>query len=286
MSASFIIDPLDNLEDHRNVYQSSIRTRPLSPRVLHFVSAGTAAAVSCALYNPLDCLRVRWQVLGSASPQVSSGIISFGRNIVRTEGVWEGLWRPGLSANVIGMAGSSAIRLGYYESVRNALDEIVGSDDKTRLSMLVAGLLCGSAGYLMTTPFHLLKTIIQAEKGTAKPFAVDFVPGALRIVSENGILSLWKGALPLTYRGALFTSGQMIGYDGFKTWAKSEGFKDGPFLHVLSSVSASFGASMFSAPADFIMAKYMSSMASTGTRTSVYQCIKETHMKEGIRGFW
>lgn len=212
------------------LYEELAADRHYSDRALHFIVAGTAAALSCATYNPLDCLRVRWQV---APPSVTAGhgLMDYGRHIVHTEGLVNGLWKPGLGANVAGMALSAAIRFGYYETVRDGLLGMQASNSeeiktvKNGFHMMAAGVFCGAVGYGVTTPFHLLKTMIQAEKGLIgtdgrylsgtrmgkKPYATDFVTGVVRIVQERGVFCLWKGALPLMCRGALFTSGQMLG---------------------------------------------------------------------------
>lgn len=172
----------------------------------NFVAAGVAAALSSSLYNPLDCLKVRWQVLPATSGENS--LVAFGLKIVREEGLINGLWRPGVGANALGMGLSSGIRFGYYEPVRNAL---VGDSQKSCQHMVLAGLVTGSVGYVITTPFHLLKTTIQAEKGSKSPYVTDFVSGVQRIFRQGGLASLYRGAIPLSSRGALFTAGQLMG---------------------------------------------------------------------------
>jgi hypothetical protein len=73
------------------------------------------------------------------------------------------------------------------------------------------------------------------------------------------------------------------GYDGLKTTAKEEyGVEDGPLLHAMSSVSASFFASFCSAPADYVMARYMNS----SSNASVTDCVRMIYKEGGIRGFW
>jgi len=258
---------------------------------------------------------VRWQWRTN-----KVGLISFASNIVRSEGIWRGLWKPGLTANVCGMSGAAAIRLGYYETVRDSLSSIgtsnsanhrnTSSHPKTGVTMFMAGLVCGSVAFLATAPFHFLKTVIQADlqkqvsalPHNQKPLVVqDLTTGAIRILKENkgNIFSLWKGVIPLTCRGALFTSGQMMGYDGVKTIFKQHRQQDGiaafffledsPALHVLASISASFGASFLSTPADYVMAKYMATKAipsSSSSSSLLRQCIQDVYKKEGILGFW
>jgi len=385
------LDPLDNMihehyysyhiyhgkyqdkdEETNRIHKSPTTTTPhhdTHHRALHFVAAGTAAAISCAMYNPLDCLRVRWQLYTPpvpSLPQLSSlpkslSVSTFGYHILQTEGLWYGLWKPGLTSNVMGMAGSAAIRLGYYETVRDciiryttnqdkddlfvsSLSSSLDSSSKSTSAMMLSGLLCGSIGYLVTTPFHLLKTTIQANlqhqmntsmtmssttTATATGMTAAYYPqqpqpqprfissplklqnfssGAYQIVHENhgNILSLWKGAIPLTCRGALFTCGQMVGYDGCKTLiqhirqGKNNNFEkqeETPLIHILASITASFGASFLSAPADYVMAKYMaSSVVSTSSssssslakkpQVSLSSCIYEIYKTQGIQGFW
>ena len=171
------------------------------PTWRHFLAAGTASAIASGLYNPLDCLRVRWQV---QSPSEKT-LVEFGHRILRQEGLLNGLWRPGLVPNMTGMAFASALRFGYYESVRDGLSK----EDKGGHHMVLAGLVCGATAYFFTTPFHLLKTQVQAQSGPG--LAHDYMGRIVRIVEERGLGGLWKGGTPLAARGGLFTSGQMFG---------------------------------------------------------------------------
>jgi hypothetical protein len=42
---------------------------------------------------------------------------------------------------------------------------------------------------------------------------------SLKILKNEG--NLYRGVKVLVGRGALFSAGQQLGYDGFKTWAKT-----------------------------------------------------------------
>lgn len=201
--SSFVIvaDPFSSRVEREHVV-----LRPISPHILNSFAAGVAATLSSSLYNPLDCLRVRWQVLSPNRP--GETILSFGVNIVRKEGLLDGLWRPGLAANALGMGLSSSIRFGCYEPVRNML---MADNEKSYQHMVLAGLVTGSVGYVVTTPFHLLKTTIQAQQGRQDAKIHNLVSGFRHIVTQKGLFSLYKGAIPLSTRGALFTAGQLMG---------------------------------------------------------------------------
>ena len=247
----------------------------MSQDAARFLCAGTAASVSSFLYNPLDCLRIRWQVAASAPQTAESGLIQYGSQIVRTEGLVGGLWRPGLAANVSGMFLSAAIRFTSYEQVRDHIVASSADGTKNGLHMTAAGLVCGAFAYFVTAPFHLLKTLRQAE-----PVRPD-----INVTDKlSDFRNILRGSAPVSTRGALFTAGQMLGYDGLKSTAKANGFEDGPYLHLISSIAASFGASALSAPADLVVARYMA-MTSPGS-SSLAHCVREIYDESGVRGFW
>ena len=69
----------------------------------------TGSAV-IALTNPLDCLKSRYQV----APQSGGGVAAFARALVAGDGLWRGLWRPGLATNVCACTISVGTRIGLY----------------------------------------------------------------------------------------------------------------------------------------------------------------------------
>ena len=104
-------------------------------RVNVALAAGGSGALCMAMFNPLDVLRVRWQIhLSSSNPQVhfsvqfvniysmlgnrcptatytftwtfSQGqppgvsLFGFTRRVVANDGLWRGLWAPGIQPNI------------------------------------------------------------------------------------------------------------------------------------------------------------------------------------------
>lgn len=268
-----------------------------------FLSAGITACVVSPFFNPLDCLRVRWQALPTSNNLSSKGIINFTGHIIRNEGLINGLWRPGVFANIIAMGSSAALRFGFYENIRDSLQvlipatELDSGNDKRGSHMFLAGFTCGAAAYFVTSPLHIIKTMIQAAQNNALcnfdtstlgpragrlGYQNGIMAGLLLIIKEQGILGLWNGSVPVALRGAGFTAGQMMGYDGCKTICKSSGLiNDGIPLHVLSSIVAALGATILSTPADYIMTRSVSRPS-----CSLSQCIVAIYKENGIFGFW
>ena len=278
-----------------------------------FISGGIAACITSSFYNPLDCLRVRWQTLPQIKSQTlsSRGILHFTAHIIKSEGLINGLWRPGIGANATAMGCSAALRFGFYENVRDALysssssssqQEVQLQGEKKGIHMFIAGLSCGAFAYFITSPLHVMKTRLQVEANesissqfghnknnlsSGQRHASGILENLKSIFDKEGVKGLWKGSSPVAARGALFTAGQMLGYDGFKTICKSNDIiEDGAKLHILSSVVAAFAATILSTPADFVMARYVSSSTSSSKSETVLECIKLIYKENGILGFW
>merc|ERR1712217_674609 len=93
----------------------------------------------------------------------------------------------------------------------------------------------------------------------------------------------FRGASPLVVRGALFSAGQTLGYDGTKTLLaqRNSVMKDGPVLHLLASVVAAFCATTFSAPADYIMTRYQSAFQMGVGWSSPGACLADILKSDG-----
>jgi hypothetical protein len=272
--------------------RSKVESKQDSRQSSLFVSAGLTACFTSSLYNSLDCLRVRWQVQNG--PSQNATISSFARSIIQKEGFWKGLWQPGIVANAAGMGTSAALRFGYYETVRDSLYD-KESSSKNGVHMILAGSIVGSIAYFITTPFHLIKTLSQAEAGATttrglylygpragmKPYITGLRSGLVQIVADQGYRGLWRGWAPLSIRGAMFTSGQMLGYDGCKTFCKYHDMQDGPILHTISSIVAALGATILSTPPDYVMARYMSN-----SNLALSSIVQQIYKEHGILGFW
>jgi len=259
-------------------------------------AAALAGLVQPTIFNPLECLRVRWQV-SQAAALGGGGLSSFAAAVVRSEGLWEGLWRPGLPLNMGAVTLSQGLRLGLYPTCRDfalslpsrGSSSADGAPKKSPIAMLAAGLVAGSIAYFVSAPFWLAKTRAQAyaqlrsEASAAAGVASTAGAGA----GSGNPLALWRGCSPLVVRGALLTGGQMLGYDGTKTFAASElGLPDGPGLHVLAAVLAGLCATTFSAPADVLVTRFQCRDQNGNAYRSVLDCATSLLRQSGPAVFF
>ena len=178
-------------------------------------AAGFAGGLSVAIMNPLDTLKVRYQV--ATEP---GGMRSFAGQIIRQEGLWRGLWLPGVNANFWGIGVSSVGRVGCYPYVRDGLLKAVDGEKNAGV-MFVAGLLAGAVGYLVSSPVYQVKTLAQAEAGLLENgvftsgASVGKAPRYASLLQGLGTLKrdghLWRGAGALVVRGALLSAGMQVG---------------------------------------------------------------------------
>lgn len=261
--------------------------------------AGFAAATATGMFNPLDTLRVRWQLspvlakgTGAGTPPAavlaaqaeSTSLVSFAGSIVKADGFITGLWRPGLVATMTSMGTSCGIRMGCYPFLR---DWAVGDSMKTPFVMFATGLVAGGVGYWVACPLFQTKTRLQAATllcdAGSKPKQGSMRAQFQEVWSEGGGAALWRGAGPLVIRGALFSAGQTFGYDGTKTFLaqKRKIMEDGPVLHLLGSVVAAFFATTFSAPADFVLVRYQSAFQTGTAYSGPLECVRTILKEEG-----
>ena len=84
--------------------------------------AGASAAIAAALSNPLELIKVRFQIEPAETRPAS--IFTFARRIACEEGIWIGLWRPGIFAWMAAMGMAFSGRMALFEPLKDALDAV------------------------------------------------------------------------------------------------------------------------------------------------------------------
>ena len=120
-----------NFTDHRH-HPHQRPTMPTSDLALNMAASGIVGSSCVGLLNPLDTVRIRFQ---SSTTTLPGGIRAFARNIVLKEGVWRGLWLPGLGANMTAICLSTGFRLGMYPTIRDQITSSFGQTEKNALIM-------------------------------------------------------------------------------------------------------------------------------------------------------
>jgi len=184
------------------------------PRVQGFVIGALAAIAAGVVTHPVDLVKVRLQLAGSAGEAAApKGPLATAAHIVRLDGV-TGLYR-GLSGSVLRQATLVGTRLGVYDGLKNALSPIAADGTRQALSLqasIACGLAAGGISAAMCNPADLVLVRMQAdgrlppERRRGYTHALD----ALRRISgEEGVTALWRGTGPTMARAMVVTSAQV-----------------------------------------------------------------------------
>uniref|UniRef100_A0A1L8E155 Putative mitochondrial solute carrier protein n=1 Tax=Nyssomyia neivai TaxID=330878 RepID=A0A1L8E155_9DIPT len=165
--------------------------------VLCAVSAG---AISSAIANPTDVLKVRMQVDGRMSAQKS--LLASFREIYVCEGA-RGLWR-GVCPTAQRAIVIAAVELPVYDACRVALIPLLGGTPASHfLSSFIASL--GSA--VASTPLDVIRTRLMNQKritvtleGIPAKIYTSSLDCALQTIRNEGALALYKGFIPTLVR--------------------------------------------------------------------------------------
>lgn len=244
------------------------------------VTSGISVGCANTITNPLDVIKVRLQLarnMAAAEGVKPLGMVQTGVNVVKNEGVlalWSGLG-PSLARGLF----FGGARLGLYTPIKTMLVP----EGQPSLNMKVAaGSLSGGLAAAVTSPIELIKTRLQAAGNT--PGAATTSMGVIRtVVAADGVVGLWKGAMPGLVRSAILTAAQCATYDEVKRLVvKTTGMKEGTGLHLSSSMIAGLVTTTITNPLDVIKTRMF---VSGKAYSSAFECAADVMKKDGLIGF-
>ncbi|KPA83115.1 putative mitochondrial mitochondrial carrier protein-like protein [Leptomonas pyrrhocoris] len=238
-----------------------------------YVDGAVASTCATLVSNPFDVMRTRMQLQGELRKRgeyhmeyrnMPQGMI----RVVRQEG-WKALFK-GLPAAVLWQITQNGIRIGLYPAVRAELSHVVGSD--AMYVSVVAGATCGMVGAFVSSPFQMVKTRLQSQRGTmttlhghnlstattGEQYDYTGVRDALRkIYKQGGIRDLWGGANIAMQRTMVGSATQLTAYDVAKTnVCKVTGLAESDIrVHVCSALFSAICIVIFMNPLDVVMTR-------------------------------
>lgn len=187
------------------------------------------------------------------------------------------------------------LRLGIYFNLTEWVK--VNKNEGSNLSALQragCSLVAGSLGSFVGNPCDLALVRMQAD--TTLPEAErrnykNVFDAFTRIVSEEGVTALWRGAIPTMTRACALNVSMLVSYDTAKDAATAAMGPDA------SPVKIQFGSSMIAAVATAIgslpfdniktkMQKQKANAEGVMPYKNMLDCIQKSAAKEGITGFW
>ncbi|KAF7817021.1 mitochondrial uncoupling protein 5-like [Senna tora] len=266
-----------------------------------FVEGGIASIVAGCTTHPLDLIKVRMQLQAlafhsqfpaTAAPpttilglQRRAGPISVGVRIVQSEGV--AALFSGVSATVLRQTLYSTTRMGLYDVLKHKwADPDAGNMPLIR--KIAAGLIAGGIGAAIGNPADVAMVRMQADgrlPAAQRRGYKGVFDAIMRMSSEEGIASLWRGSALTVNRAMIVTASQLASYDQFKEMILAKGLmKDGLGTHVTASFAAGFVAAVASNPVDVIKTRVMNMKVEAGATppyNGALDCALKTVRAEG-----
>lgn len=239
------------------------------------------------MLQPVDVIKTRLQLDKAGRYR---GMVHCGRTIAAEEGV-RALWK-GLTPFIGQLTLKYALRMGsnafFLEMLRD------GEGRLTSSSRLLAGLGAGvSEALLIVTPFEVVKTRLQQQKGVDRSAFKYHGPihTALTVTREEGVARLWSGATATTIRQG---SNQMSMFWGkalidSAVWGKRD--NDGKVLTPAQSAASGFAAScigpILNNPFDVVKTRMQAAQQGGGAQYKGFaDCLLTVARTEGMPALW
>ncbi|CAJ1368529.1 unnamed protein product [Effrenium voratum] len=254
---------------------------------LDVLAAGSGAAITDSIFNPLAMITVRQQV--DWERRMYHGLLPSLRRVLAEEGLL-GLWAPGLVATWLRAFSQTGLRIGLYPRIKRLYH---GESPDSLAAKIGAGATTGSMAAAMANPADLVRVRLQADAGRIlegcyvsglraghEPRYAHTFKAFQDIFRKEGVIGLWNGVQANVARAALLSAGQLSTYDQTKQVALQAGWVDGPRLHLASSCLSGFVAQVACMPADVVKTR-MQTATSEGAASSALEILRE-----GPRGFY
>ena len=213
---------------------------PLRFRLLReCLAAGIGGAIADGIYNPATVLQVR----GQLAPKQSTWELA--SNAIELDGIFRGLWAPGLIAICLRALTYSGTRVGLYPTVRDAMP---GGGFGSKV---LAGCTTGGIGAAMFAPAEVVRVRIIAAHSAGRPYSTTW-DAFVTIARHESVGGLWRGATPFSLRCACFSGAQLAVYESAKRFLLTTGMREGPRLHIISSCLSGICAQIVCHPLDTI----------------------------------
>ncbi|KAG9786621.1 Mitochondrial citrate transporter F [Exophiala dermatitidis] len=265
--------------------QTSVpQTKPKPATVRYpFWFGGSAASMAAVVTHPLDLVKVRLQTRLPDAPRTTVSTIAY---IFRNEGVL-GLY-AGLSAALLRQMTYSTVRFGVYEDLKTRFTPTPTPDNpkprQSLLSLIAMSSFSGLLGGIAGNPGDVLNVRMQSDMSKPVEARRNYkhaLDGLVRMVREEGALSLFRGVEANASRALLMNASQLASYDAFKQICLQKlGMKDHLGTHFTASLLAGLVATTICSPVDVIKTRVMSAHP----KVSVLHLLAEAGQKEGL--FW
>ncbi|ORX44423.1 mitochondrial carrier [Hesseltinella vesiculosa] len=202
----------------------------LSETTKHLIAGGVAGAISRTVVNPMERIKILFQIQGPDSPSYR-GIWPTLKKIWVDEG-FKGLM-AGNGTNVIRIIPYSASQFASYEYFKQLF--LKDSNDELEASArLISGALAGIVSVVCTYPLDMVKTRLAIQSASLRMNHTansnhsvqklsGIVPTMINVYrNEGGISGLYRGVVPTTLGVSPYVAISFWSYETLKSYVDNE----------------------------------------------------------------
>jgi len=262
----------------------NFKTSDLDASTIKTIGGMMGGAVEAVALQPLDTIKTRVQL----STMPGMGPIAIAKHTIHHEGV-AALYK-GLTPFLAHLTSKYALRFYVNEMYRRNLTQHTNLSPQTM--GFVAGLGAGvTEAILIVTPFEVIKTRLQQQKGTKNLKYNGPIHCARTIISTEGIGALWKGCAPTMARQGLNQCFLFGCYDILKQgmWDLPRDAKLEPEKALMTGMVAGMIGPMVNCPVDVAKTRLMGQQTVAGAApkyTGMFQCMHLIAKEEGVAALY
>ncbi|CAG9865120.1 unnamed protein product [Phyllotreta striolata] len=222
------------------------------PNSLKFAFGAGAGMLGTCFVQPLDLIKNRMQLSGAGgkASEYRNTFHAFS-SILKSEGIFA-LYN-GLSAGLLRQFTYTGTRLGVYTYLFDMMKKPDGSPPGFAQKVAI-GMGAGICGAFVGTPAEISLIRMTADgrlPANERRNYKNVFDALFRIVREEGVMTLWRGATPTIGRAVAVNGAQLGTYSQAKEmYTKAFNLRDGILLHFVSSMTSGLITTIVSMPID------------------------------------
>eukprot|EP00579_Thalassiosira_antarctica_P007354 CAMPEP_0201882594 /NCGR_PEP_ID=MMETSP0902-20130614/14296_1 /ASSEMBLY_ACC=CAM_ASM_000551 /TAXON_ID=420261 /ORGANISM="Thalassiosira antarctica, Strain CCMP982" /LENGTH=282 /DNA_ID=CAMNT_0048411167 /DNA_START=57 /DNA_END=905 /DNA_ORIENTATION=- len=165
-----------------------------APFYLKFLAGAITGGVGSVIGNPFDVCKTMAQT--STGGQSLSALVG---NLYRDQGIG-GFYR-GVEVNIMRACILNATKMGVYDITKGYVSDYTGWSRKDVRCSFASAFVAGFFMTVTVAPSDMLRTKLMNQPTDVKLYD-GFVDCAKKTIAEGGVLSLWRGFIPIWARFA------------------------------------------------------------------------------------
>lgn len=179
---------------------------PNAPFYLKFLAGSITGGVGSIIGNPFDVLKTLAQTNTDKSVSLG-GLVT---NMYKSQGI-AGFYR-GVEVNIIRACILNATKMGVYDVTKGYVTDATGWSRKDVKTSFASAFVAGFFMTVTVAPSDMIRTKLMNQPTDVKLYN-GFVDCAKKTIQEGGVLSLWRGFIPIWARFAPQATMQLIGIE-------------------------------------------------------------------------